>query len=54
MADELHSLAELRCMNCEASKKCSMGLIIDATAAYKPTNAPDFMCKIKLIDASLN
>lgn len=54
MADELHSLAELRCMNSETVKKCSLGLIIDVTAPYKPTNAPDYMCKIKLIDASLN
>ena len=41
-------------MNCEAVKKCALGLIIDVTAPYKPANTTDFMCKIKVIDASLN
>lgn len=41
-------------MNSEVIKKCSIGLIIDATAPYKPTNTNDYMCKIKLIDHTLN
>jgi hypothetical protein len=54
MADELHSLAELCCMNCQAQTKCAIGLMIDSTAPYKPAKAVDYMCKTKLIDASLN
>jgi hypothetical protein len=54
MADDLHSLAELYCVNHEVKKVCVLGLIIDCSAVYKTNAERDYIRKIKIVDTSLN